>query len=116
MSEIPFKGEIQYSYSTPAGNVVTNTQSSATPSPFQQMINFTSSDPGFSSIATGNFGQKIINSQIYDVILLQETKIEEINKLIETNGYVYYIMHSTVKKGYSGRNLYNWKTINFNKL
>ena len=31
---------------------ITNTQSSATPSPFQQMINFTSSDPGFSSIAT----------------------------------------------------------------
>ena len=31
---------------------ITNTQSSATPSPFQQMVNFTSSDPGFSSIAT----------------------------------------------------------------
>ena len=39
--------------------VPTNTQSSATPSPFQQMINFTSSDPGFSSIATGNFGQNV---------------------------------------------------------
>ena len=38
---------------------ITNTQSSATPSPFQQMINFTSSDPGFSSIATGNFGQHV---------------------------------------------------------
>ena len=38
---------------------ITNTQSSATPSPFQQMINFTSSDPGFSSIATGNFGQNV---------------------------------------------------------
>ena len=38
---------------------ITNTQSSATPSPFQQMINFTSSDSGFSSIATGNFGQNV---------------------------------------------------------
>ena len=38
---------------------ITNSQSSATPSPFQQMINFTSSDPGFSSIATGNFGQNV---------------------------------------------------------
>ena len=38
---------------------ITNTQSSATPSPFQQMINFTSSDPGFSSISTGNFGQNL---------------------------------------------------------
>ncbi|EEZ93294.1 MAG: exodeoxyribonuclease III [Candidatus Parvarchaeum acidiphilum ARMAN-4] len=57
---------------------------------------------GLRSVARKNEIQKIINSQIYDVILLQETKIEEINKLIETNGYVYYIMHSTVKKGYSG--------------
>jgi hypothetical protein len=38
---------------------ITNSQSSATPSPFQQMVNFTSSDPGFSSIATGNFGQNV---------------------------------------------------------
>ena len=38
---------------------LTNTQSSATPSPFQQMVNFTSADPGFSSIATGNFGQNV---------------------------------------------------------
>ena len=38
---------------------ITNTQSSATPNPFQQMVNFTSSDPGFSSIATGNFGQNV---------------------------------------------------------
>ena len=38
---------------------ITNSQSSATPNPFQQMINFTSSDPGFSSIATGNFGQNV---------------------------------------------------------
>ena len=38
---------------------ITNTQGSATPNPFQQMINFTSSDPGFSSIATGNFGQNV---------------------------------------------------------
>ncbi len=38
---------------------ITNSQSSATPNPFQQMVNFTSSDPGFSSIATGNFGQNV---------------------------------------------------------
>ena len=38
---------------------ITNTQSSATPNPFQQMVNFTSADPGFSSIATGNFGQNV---------------------------------------------------------
>ena len=77
---------IQYSYSTTAGNVVqnttgtvagtsiagkpavltsyepltiTNSQSSATPSPFQQMINFTSSDSGWTSISTGNFGQNV---------------------------------------------------------
>ncbi|MCW1312356.1 MAG: hypothetical protein OH338_02920 [Candidatus Parvarchaeota archaeon] len=77
---------IQYSYSTTAGNVVenttgtvagtsiagkpsvltsyepltiTNTQNTATPSPFQQMVNFTSSDPGWTSISTSNFGQNV---------------------------------------------------------
>ena len=38
---------------------ITNTQSSATPSPFQQMVNFTSSDPGWTSISTSNFGQNV---------------------------------------------------------
>ena len=38
---------------------ITNTQSSATPNPFQQMVNFTSADQGFSSIATSNFGQNV---------------------------------------------------------
>ncbi len=38
---------------------ITNTQSSATPSPFQQMVNFTSSDNGWTSISTGNFGQNV---------------------------------------------------------
>jgi hypothetical protein len=38
---------------------ITNTQSSATPSPFQQMINFTSSDNGWQLISTGNFGQNV---------------------------------------------------------
>jgi hypothetical protein len=38
---------------------ITNSQSSATPSPFQQMINFTSSDNGWTSISTGNFGQNL---------------------------------------------------------
>ncbi|MGC8533805.1 MAG: hypothetical protein ACP5MV_04240, partial [Candidatus Parvarchaeum sp.] len=77
---------IQYSYSTTAGNVVTNTtgtvagtsipgkpsvltsyepvtitntQNSATPSPFQQMLVFNSTDPGWTSISTGNFGQNV---------------------------------------------------------
>ena len=38
---------------------ITNSQSSATPSPFQQMVNFTSSDNGWTSISTGNFGQNV---------------------------------------------------------
>ena len=87
-TKVSISGTVQYSYSTLAGNVVTNatgtlagtathgptlpggieyysqitisnSQSSATPNPFQQMINFTSSDSGFSSIATGNFGQNV---------------------------------------------------------
>ena len=77
---------IQYSYSTTAGNVVenttgtvagtsiagkpsvlisyepltiTNTQNTATPSPFQQMLVFNSTDPGWTSISTSNFGQNV---------------------------------------------------------
>ena len=38
---------------------ITNTQNTATPSPFQQMVNFTSSDPGWTSISTSNFGQNV---------------------------------------------------------
>jgi hypothetical protein len=38
---------------------ITNSQSTATPNPFQQMVVFNSTDPGFSSIATGNFGQNV---------------------------------------------------------
>ena len=38
---------------------ITHTQTSATPSPFQQMINMTSTDPGWSSIATSNFAQNV---------------------------------------------------------
>ena len=38
---------------------ITNSQPSATPNPFQQMVVFNSTDPGFSSIATGNFGQNV---------------------------------------------------------
>ena len=38
---------------------ITNSQSSATPSPFQQMVNFTSSDPDWTSISAGNFGQNV---------------------------------------------------------
>ena len=87
-TKVSISANIQYSYSTTAGKVVTNTtgtlagtathgptlpsgieyysqltisnsQSSATPSPFQQMVNITSSDPGFSLISTGNFGQNV---------------------------------------------------------
>ncbi len=38
---------------------VTNTQSTATPTPFQQMINITSSDNGWSDISTSSFGQNV---------------------------------------------------------
>ncbi len=38
---------------------VTNTQSTATPAPFQQMINITSSDNGWSDISTSSFGQNV---------------------------------------------------------
>ena len=38
---------------------VTNSQSSSTPSPFQQMVNFTSLDSGWTSISTSNFGQNV---------------------------------------------------------
>ena len=38
---------------------ITNSQPSATPNPFQQMVNFTSSDPGWASISTSNFGQNV---------------------------------------------------------
>ncbi len=38
---------------------ITNSQSSATPNPFQQMVNFTSSDSGWTSISTSNFGQNV---------------------------------------------------------
>ena len=38
---------------------ITNTQTSATPSPFQQMVNMTSTDPGWSSISTSNFAQNV---------------------------------------------------------
>ncbi len=57
---------------------------------------------GLRSVARKNEIQKIINSKEYDVILLQETKIEEINGLIKTDSYFSYIMPSKVKKGYSG--------------
>ena len=81
-----FSGNLQYSYSTTAGNVVenttgtvagtsiagkpsvlisyepltiTNSQPSATPNPFQQMLVFNSTDPGWTSISTSNFGQNV---------------------------------------------------------
>jgi hypothetical protein len=38
---------------------ITNSQPSATPNPFQQMVVFNSTDPGFSSITTSNFGQNV---------------------------------------------------------
>ena len=57
---------------------------------------------GLRSVARKNEIQKIIKANEYDVILLQETKIEEIGKVIETNGYFNYLMHPSTKKGYSG--------------
>ena len=57
---------------------------------------------GLRSVARKNEIQKIINSQIYDTILLQETKIEEASNTIKTDQYLQYIMPSTIKKGYSG--------------
>ena len=38
---------------------ITNSQSTATPNPFQQMVNFTSSNPGWTSVSTSNFGQNV---------------------------------------------------------
>ena len=87
-TKVSMSANLEYSYSTTAGKVVTNTtgtlagtatrgptlpsgieyysqitisnsQLSATPSPFQQMVNFTSSDPGWTSISTSNFGQNV---------------------------------------------------------
>jgi hypothetical protein len=87
-TKVSMSANLEYSYSTTAGKVVTNTtgtlagtathgptlpagiayysqltvsnsQSTATPSPFQQMVNFTSSDPGWTSISTNNFGQNV---------------------------------------------------------
>jgi hypothetical protein len=87
-TKVSMSANLEYSYSTTAGKVVTNTtgtlagtathgptlpagieyysqltvsnsQSTATPSPFQQMVNFTSSDPGWTSISTSNFGQNV---------------------------------------------------------
>ena len=39
---------------------VRDTQPSATPSPFQQMVNITSSDPGWSYISSSPFGQNVV--------------------------------------------------------
>ena len=87
-TKVSMSANLEYSYSTTAGKVVTNTtgtlagtathgptlpagieyysqltvsnsQSTATPSPFQQMVNFTSSDPDWTSISTSNFGQNV---------------------------------------------------------
>lgn len=57
---------------------------------------------GLRSVVRKNEIQKVINSSEYDVILLQETKIEGINGIIKTDPYISYIMPSRVKKGYSG--------------
>jgi exodeoxyribonuclease-3 len=57
---------------------------------------------GLRSVARKNEIQKIITPQIYDAILMQETKIEEPNGIIKTDEYLQYIMPSSEKKGYSG--------------
>ena len=57
---------------------------------------------GLRSVARKNEIQKIINSKVYDTILMQETKIEEADSIIKTDQYLQYIMPSSSKKGYSG--------------
>ena len=57
---------------------------------------------GLRSVARKNEIQKIIASNEYDAILLQETKIEEISNIIKIDGYLWYILPSKIKKGYSG--------------
>ena len=48
-----------YTFAAVSKLTITNKQSSATPSPFQQMVNITSADNGWQLISTGNFGQNV---------------------------------------------------------
>ena len=57
---------------------------------------------GLRSVARKHEIQKIVDSQIYDAILMQETKIEEASSIIKQDQYLQYIMPSIEKKGYSG--------------
>ena len=48
-----------YTFAAVSKLTITNKQSSATPSPFQQMVNITSADNGWQLISNGNFGQNV---------------------------------------------------------
>ena len=48
-----------YTFAAVSKLTITNTQSSATPDPFQQMVNITSADNGWQLISNGNFGQNV---------------------------------------------------------
>ena len=48
-----------YTFAAVSKLTITNTQSSATPNPFQQMVNITSADNGWQLISNGNFGQNV---------------------------------------------------------
>ena len=48
-----------YTFAAVSKLTIKNTQSSATPSPFQQMVNITSADNGWQLISNGNFGQNV---------------------------------------------------------
>ena len=48
-----------YSFAAVSKLTIKNSQSTATPNPFQQMVNITSADNGWQLISTGNFGQNV---------------------------------------------------------
>ena len=48
-----------YTFAAVSKLTIKNTQSSATPNPFQQMVNITSADNGWQLISNGNFGQNV---------------------------------------------------------
>ena len=48
-----------YTFAAVSKLTITNTQSSATSNPFQQMVNITSADNGWQLISNGNFGQNV---------------------------------------------------------
>ncbi len=57
---------------------------------------------GLRSVARKGAIQSILDSKLYDAILLQEVKTEKIDDELGKKGYAVYLMHSKDKKGYSG--------------